>query len=107
MNTETKPKHTATWIVLLIVTIFFALAIVPAIYISMMSVMLFDAPGSEKNPAVLAFFYTVVSFPILCGVSFTSWIFFLLKLYKTSVVVSLLPLLSLLAGVFQLVFTMP
>jgi len=105
MNTENK--HTAAWIILIVTSIFFALAIIPGIYIAMMSVMLFDAPGSEKNPAVLAFFYTVVSFPILCGVSFTSWIFFILKLYKTSVVVSLLPLLSLLAGVFQLTFTTP
>jgi len=36
---------------------------------AMMSPMMFDAPGSESNPRVVAMFASVVSFPILCLVS--------------------------------------
>lgn len=36
---------------------------------AMMSPMMFDSPGSESNPHVIALFAAVVSFPILCLVS--------------------------------------
>lgn len=96
-NNKSYSKHKGALITLIIATIFFSLAVIPAIYVAMMSVMLFDAPGSEKNPSVLAFFYSIVSFPVMCVVSNVSWIFYALKLYKAAIIVSLSPLLSLLA----------
>jgi len=94
-------KHKGTLILLIVSTIVFALLITPGVWVSMMSVMLFDAPGSENNPYVLAFFYSIVSFPVLCVFSFSSWVFYAFKLYKTSIVVSLAPLLSIFAVIMQ------
>jgi len=99
METENKPysKNKGALITLIIATIVFALAVTPGIYAAMMSVMLFDAPGSEKNLSVLAFFYCIVSFPVMCVLSNVSWIFYALKLFRTAIIVSLSPLFSLLA----------
>ena len=44
----------------------------------------------------LLFFYCIISFPVMCGLSNISWIFYALKLYKTAIVISLSPVLSLL-----------
>lgn len=101
METVTNPKayskHKGALITLIIATIVFALAVTPGVYVAMMSVMLFDAPGSTENQSVLNFFYSIVSFPIMCIVSNVSWIFYAFKLYKTAIFISLSPLLSLLA----------
>ena len=74
-------NHKGTLIILIVASVVFTLAVTPGVWAAMMSVMLFDAPGSEHNPAVLAFFYTIVSFPILCILSLASWIFYAFKLY--------------------------
>jgi hypothetical protein len=75
----------------------FALAVTPGVYMAMMSVMLFDAPGSTENTSIVAFFYAIVSFPVMCIVSNVSWIFYAFKLYRTAIIISLSPLLSLVA----------
>lgn len=51
METDKKSysKHKGTLITLIIATILSLLAIIPGIYAAMMSVMLFDAPGSAEN----------------------------------------------------------
>jgi hypothetical protein len=99
METENKSysKHKGALITLIIATIIFALAITPGVYVAMMSVMLFDAPGSTENQSILNFFYAIVSFPVLCILSNVSWIFYAFRLYRTAIFVSLSPLLSLLA----------
>lgn len=99
METENKSysKNKGALITLIIATIVFALAVIPGIYAAMMSVMLFDAPGSEKNLSVLAFFYSMVSFPVMCVLSNAGWIFYAFKLFRTAIIISLSPLLSLLA----------
>lgn len=98
METDNKSysKHKGALITLIIATIIFLLAIIPGIYAAMMSVMMFDAPGSTENPSIVAFFYSIVSFPVMCGLSLASWIFYALKFYKTAIVISLSPVLSLL-----------
>jgi len=99
METENKTysKHKGALVVLIIATIVFALAITPGVYMAMMSVMLFDAPGSTENQAILNFFYAIVSFPVMCILSNISWVFYAFKLYRTAIIISLSPLLSLLA----------
>jgi hypothetical protein len=82
-------------------TIIFGILLIPGIAVTMMSVMLFDAPGSEENPWVLAFFYSIASFPVITVFSFSSWIFYFLKKYTIAVIISLLPLISILLVVFQ------
>lgn len=98
METDNKEysRHKGVLITLIISTILSLLLIIPGVYAAMMSVMLFDAPGSTENPSVVLFFYSLVSFPVMCGLSNVSWIFYTLKLYKTAMVVSLSPLLSIL-----------
>lgn len=36
---------------------------------ALMSAMMFDAPGSEENPATNAMFYAMFSFPLVCLLS--------------------------------------
>ena len=62
-----------------------------------MSVMLFDAPGSTENYSVFAFFYSIVSFPVMCILSNVNWIYYAFKLFRTAIFVSLSPILSLIA----------
>jgi hypothetical protein len=97
MVTENKSysKHKGALVVLIIATIVFALAITPGVYVAMMSVMLFDAPGSTENQTILNFFYAIVSFPVMCILSNISWVFYAFKLYRTAIVISLSPVLSL------------
>jgi hypothetical protein len=106
METDNKSysKHKGTLVTLIISTILFLLLIIPGIYVAMMSVMLFDAPGSTENPSVVAFFYSIVSFPVMCGLSPISWIFYAFKLYKTALFVSLSPILSIIAIIIMFFF---
>jgi hypothetical protein len=101
METETNPKtyskHKGALITLIIATILFALAVTPGVYVAMMSVMLFDAPGSAENTSIVYFFYAIVSFPVMCIVSNVSWIFYAFKLFRTAIIISLSPILSLIA----------
>jgi hypothetical protein len=96
-NPKSYSKHKGALITLIVATIVFALAVTPGVYVAMMSVMLFDAPGSTENTSILNFFYAIVSFPVMCIVSNVSWIFYAFKLYKTAIYISLSPILSLLA----------
>ena len=97
IDNKSNSKHKGALITLISATIIFALAITPGVWVAMMSVMLFDAPGSTENPSVVAFFYSIVSFPVMCGLSPISWIFYAFKLYKTAIFVSLSPILSIIA----------
>lgn len=58
------------------------------------SVMLFDAPGSEKNPTVLTLFFTILAYPagLLAGV-ITSWILYTRRKYTLAYVFNCIPLL--------------
>ena len=99
METDNKSysKHKGALITLIIATIVFALAVTPGVYVAMMSVMLFDAPGSSENQTILNFFYAIVSFPVMCIVSNVSWVFYAFKLFRTAIIVSLSPIFSLIA----------
>jgi hypothetical protein len=39
---------------------------VASLFPAMFSVMMFDSPGSESNPLVIAMFASVISFPVVC-----------------------------------------
>lgn len=61
----------------------------------LMSPMMFDAPGSTNNKAILAVFYSLISFPIIVLITIIgAWILFRLNKYKTSLLISLIPLIS-------------
>ncbi len=99
-----KPKKSAL-VTLIIMTALFALLVIPGIWISAFSFMLFDAPGSDSSIFVISLFLSVISFPVLVLVSFSSWIFFFLKKYKTAVIVSLLPFVSIVSAGFLFAFS--
>ncbi len=68
------------------------------------SCMLFDAPGSENNPATVAVFFTLVSFPIVCAAAIAiSWTLYSLRLHLAACMISLLPLVDILAVIAAIV----
>ena len=55
--------------VAIIASVVWGVSLFIGVFMAMMSVMMFDAPGSQNNPRVIAMFVSVVSFPVLCLVS--------------------------------------
>lgn len=92
-----KPKSKGTLVILIAASVVFLLALIPGVYAAMMSVMMFDAPGSEEKISVVGFFYSMVSFPVLCVLSNISWLFYARKKNKLAVIAALSPLLSFIA----------
>ena len=71
-------------------------------FMSLMSVMLFDAPGSENNPWLLVAVGGIVGTPVLCVVSVAaSWVVFYVRRDKVGgglalpLIVAALPLISI------------
>ncbi|HEY4313854.1 MAG TPA: hypothetical protein VGN12_30730 [Pirellulales bacterium] len=59
------------------------------------SVMMFDAPGSEKNIATNVLVYSLLTFPIICGGAvIASWVTLLSKKYGTACLCACLPLVN-------------
>lgn len=48
-----------------IANIVFVLGLAPWVVVFLLSVMLFDAPGSETSPLTQALFYSILSYPLL------------------------------------------
>ncbi len=73
-----------------------ALSFLPSLVACGMSVMLFDAPGSEDSLFTNLLFYSVISFPpaVIFSISGT-WIFYRLGRLKGVLFMGLLPLLSI------------
>jgi hypothetical protein len=92
-------KQTTARTFLLVSTIFFvcggALGLLPALT----SFFLFDAPGSEKNPATILLFWSALTFPLVCVLSLAAaWILYARKHFAVACWVSLLPLVNLCGG---------
>ena len=71
LSTTTTVKPFAA----LLGTLGWGLAGSASLFVGMMSVMLFDAPGSENSLKVWAFVLSIWSFPVLCVLSIVgSWV---------------------------------
>jgi len=92
-------------IVLIFSTILFALAIVPGVIAASMSVMMFDSPGSDSQKMIIFLFTLVASFPFICTLSFSSWIFYAFKKYNLAVFISVLPVLNILFSALLILFS--
>jgi len=91
-----KAKKTKTRIITY--NIIFGLLLLPSLFFSVMSIMMFDAPGSENSPYTIMLFISVISFPLLVILSIpASWVFYKFQKYSTSLMVALLPLLSIIS----------
>lgn len=82
---------------------------VPAVLVgavmAMMSVMMFDAPGSEKNPPVILLFASMVAFPLSCIVGIAlAWIAVARRRDRGALWFSLLPLVPVLTGVVAIIW---
>ncbi len=98
---ESSAKKT----VLKVTTGLWLLATVPGIGLAMFSVMLFDAPGSEENPATIALFYSLSTFPVICVVSVVlSWILYRRQWSTVACWIACLPLLNVIAGIGAIVY---
>ena len=59
-------------IILLINTILFSLAFLPAVAFALFSPMVFDAPGSNQNLGIVIYFWSILTFPVVVLVSLGS-----------------------------------
>src|SRR5437762_2691488 len=95
---DAKAKRNAL-LVLILTSILFGLLLIPGIGAVMISPVVFEAPDADKNPKLIAFTMALASYPFVATLSIlASWIFYALKKYRAAISISLLPLLSLFAG---------
>ena len=92
-----KQKSARTF--LLISTILFSLGGILGILPALTSFFLFDAPGSEKNPATIVLFVSALTLPLVCVIAVSAaWILYARKWFAAACWVSLLPLVNLVGG---------
>ena len=95
----TQKKAVRTWLIL--TTVFFCIAGLLSLVPVMMSPMIFDAPGSERNPAAIVLFVCIISFPVICIVSIPlSWVCYKRERFRAARLVSLAPLVNFAVGAF-------
>jgi hypothetical protein len=95
---ESEKRKRTSRIILTISTIFFSLAIIPGVFVAMMSLMIFD---SGINNFLILFYSVIATFPVICFLSFSSWIFYRFRKYGLAVFIGLLPLLNIILIVFM------
>jgi DKNYY family len=62
------------------------------------AIFIFDAPGSDKNAVLIAIFYIIVTFPVVClGSIALSWLAYGFKWRKSACLFAVLPLTSVAA----------
>ena len=94
----TKKRPVRTW--LIIETILGIPAIAVAGFVAMMSPMLFDAPGSADNPAMMLLFSSMIGLPLSLIVGILlAWIAFALKRDRGALWFSLLPVLPIVGAI--------
>jgi len=98
-----KKRPVRTW--LIIETIVSIPAIAIGAFVAAMSVMMFDAPGSAQNPALILLFCSIAGLPVslLVGVVL-AWIALAMKRDRGALWLSLLPLLPILTGIVALLW---
>ena len=91
---------------LVIATVLCGVAGVIGMAAALLSFMMFDAPGSEKNPAIrLSFSGAHHVSDVICIVSILlGWIFYLRKNLGAACILSSLPVLNLLCGAAALIW---
>jgi hypothetical protein len=82
--------QTRRWLIL--ASIALSLGVLLGLPIAFGSLFLFDAPGSENNPAVWVLFWSALTFPLACLVSLgVGWVLYALKWFTSCCCISLLP----------------
>lgn len=108
LDGESRPvpssrRPVRTWVI--IETILAVPAVALGGFVAMMSVMMFDAPGSTSNTPLILLFLSIVAFPFACIAAVVSaWIAIVRKRDRAALWLSLLPLLPVLTGVLAAVW---
>lgn len=85
----------------LVFNILWILALIPAAMMAMMSPMMFDAPGSEKNQFLWILLWATILLPVLILVTQVfAWIKFFSGNYPLSFKIGLIPLIDVAFIVF-------
>lgn len=101
-STATR-RPVRTWII--IETALGIPAVLIGVVMALMSVMMFDAPGSETNPPVIVLFASMVAFPLACIVGIAlAWVAVARRRDRRAMWFSLLPLLPIVTGVLAIVW---
>ena len=89
------PSRRVTLIVMSILTLPYILGLVVAILFASVSILIFDAPGSTKDPLAWAGFCTFCSCPFVFVLGILGgWLTFFLKRYRLALILALLPILE-------------
>ena len=98
-----KKRPVRTW--LIVETILAIPAIPIGVFVAAMSVMMFDAPGSTDNPAVILLFCSIAGLPLslLVGVV-SAWIAIARKRDRGALWFSLLPILPIITGIVAILW---
>ncbi len=87
-------KNKRTFLFLLISQIVFAVSSIAWFFFAMMSVMMFDTPGSESNFWLMALFIAIWVYPLaFLGSALISWILYNYRQMRGAVIASLVPAL--------------
>ena len=79
----------------LVFNVLWVLALVPAIMMAMMSPMMFDAPGSEKNTLLWVILWATFLLPVLILITqIVAWIKFFSGNYPLSLRIGFIPLID-------------
>ncbi|MES2520637.1 MAG: hypothetical protein V4585_21155 [Bacteroidota bacterium] len=77
----------------IIVNVIMLIGLIPSLFSAMMSPMMFDAPGSDKNTNTWILFSSVISLPILIIITqIISWIAFANQNYNLALKINTLPI---------------
>ena len=98
-----KRRPVRTW---LIIETILAIPLIPiGAFVAAMSVMMFDAPGSTQNPALILLFCSIAGLPVslLAGVVL-AWIALAMKRDRGALWLSLLPLLPVITGLIAVLW---
>lgn len=95
----TQPKTDGHLTPTIIATVIYVLIILPDLAFAMISPMLFDSPGSEKNEVLYVVVWCVLGYtPVTLITIVLMWILYAKKKKKFSYVVMTFPLILILIG---------
>ena len=92
-----EKRRGTTRVLLIVVTVLYVLSLLPAGMLVITSPMIFDA---GESPKLWTIFGLVVGYPVLVLLTLVvAWVLFVKKKYRAALIVSLLPILEVVAGV--------
>jgi hypothetical protein len=90
---------------LIISTIVVGLIGAPGVLLALTSFFLFDAPGSEKNPATILLFFSALTLPLVCLLSIVlSWILYARQKFTVACFVAFVPIVNVVCGAGALIW---